>query len=144
MRRRRPVTSAALAGAALGLAACVLAAACDKKASSSPMAVQMRDIDKTWALLLTTLEEKGPFQAQPYVTQLAGMFRSDAITGSELYRNPDFKKKNDDMIDALEKLDSAMGQRIVAEIGPSRSDAQGMCKYCHNQFWDKARERRQR
>jgi hypothetical protein len=127
--------------AVLVLGACALAAGCSKKVSSAPMAVQMREIDKTWALFLATLEEKGPFQAQPYVTQIQGMFRSDVIVNSDLYQNPDFKKKNDDMLDALEKLDFDLGQRVAWQI--TRSDAQNACRYCHNQFWDKAKKRRE-
>ncbi len=118
-------------------------ASCKEKQSMAPMAVHMREIDKTWALFLTAFDQKGPYHAQPYVTQLAGMFRSDVISGSSYYENPDFKKLNDDMIGALDRFDSELGQRAMFDAASSRQDVQNLCKYCHNQFWEKAKKRRE-
>ncbi len=140
MRSLQPVHRAVL----LLFVGMLALAGCKEKPSMAPMAVHMREIDKTWALFLDAFEQKGPYHAQPYVTQLAGMFRSDVISGSSYYENPDFKKLNDDMIGALDRFDSELGQRAMFDAVSSRQDVQNLCKYCHNQFWEKAKKRRER
>ncbi len=140
-RSRTRVTRPAvlLAATALGAAALV---ACSEKPSMEPIAVHMREIGRVWALFLETYQEKGGYHAQPYVTQLTGMFRAEVMTNSEKYPSEDFKKKNADMIEALERLDSDLGQRMPAEM--ARSDVQQQCKWCHTQYWEKSKKLRER
>lgn len=127
----------------LGAALALLSASCKQQASMAPMAVHMREIDKTWALFSKTIDEKGPYHAQPYVAQLAGMFRSDVIASSDYYRNPEFKRHNDDMVKALDRFDTELSERALFDVMSSRQDIQNLCKNCHNQFWEKAKKRRE-
>ncbi len=134
-RHQRIVVGLALAGLVLP--------GCSKPEPASPMAAQMREIDKTWIKFGEVLGEKGAYHSQPLVTQVAGMFASDTITGSELYQSiPGFKKANDDIIEALKKLDSELGQGAMFDVAGSRSDVESLCKNCHGQFWDKTKARR--
>lgn len=141
----RPSRTRATRPAALLVATTLAAAAlagCSEKPSMEPIAVHMREIGRVWALFLETYQEKGGYHAQPYVTQLTGMFQAEVMTNSEKYPSEDFKKKNADMIQSLERLDSDLGQRMPAEM--ARSDVQQQCKWCHTQYWEKSKKLRER
>jgi len=141
MQRRSPIRPARR-GVLIPTVLALSLASCSEKPSMEPIAVQMREISRVWALFLETYQEKGGYHAQPYVTQLTGMFQSEVMTNSTKYPSDDFKKKNADIIQSLERLDSDLKQRIPAEM--ARSEVQAQCKWCHTQYWEKSKKLRER
>ena len=98
LRRSRSRRTRRSLSRATSLAAALFLAGCAEKPSMEPIAVHMREIGRVWALFIETYQEKGGYHAQPYVTQLTGMFQAEVMTNSEKYPSDDFKKKNADMM----------------------------------------------
>lgn len=102
-----------------------------KSEPKSPLAAKMVEINQQW----TKLQAEG---TPGIATQLAAMFRDEAITGSEPYTaNEDFRNFNNKAIEGLERLETNIGERSGFDIAISQKQVSTACANCHRRYWSR-------